>query len=186
MDARIIETTSALKHVANDARSTFGSLSTSQLNWKPAEKSWSVAQCFDHLITTHSLYFPVFARLATGNASASFWEKTSPLSGFFGRFLIKGLDPKNLKKMKTTSKAQPSSSEIGGDIIERFCAHQDEIIESLRKLPESIDAKKTIITSPLLGIVTYSLDDTFTILVVHCQRHFDQAKRVMESFESGS
>jgi hypothetical protein len=182
MSERITETTSALKQVADDAQSTFGSLSASQLNWKPDDKSWSVAQCFDHLIATHSLYFPLFGRLA-GGSSQSLWERISPLSGFFGRFLIKGLDPKNLKKMKTTSKAFPSSSEISGDIIKRFCEHQDQIIASLKKL-ESIDAKKTVITSPLLALVTYSLDDTFTILAFHCQRHFDQAKRVMESFES--
>ncbi|PYT01342.1 MAG: hypothetical protein DMF63_00375 [Acidobacteria bacterium] len=172
MDERITD----LTQVAVDARATFGGLTSEQLNWKPAEKSWSVAQCFDHLITTHSLYFPVFDRLAK-RTSPSPWEKYSPLSGFFGRFLIKNLDPKNLKKMKTTSKAQPSASEIGDDIIERFCEHQDQLVEALRRLP---DAKNTIITSPLLGVVTYSLDDTLTILSVHCRRHFDQAKRVMD------
>ncbi len=82
--------------------------------------------------------------------------------------------------MKTTAKAFPSESEIGGDIIERFYEHQRQMIEHLQKLPSDIDPAKTIITSPLLGIVTYSLDDSFTVLVVHCQRHFNQAKRVTE------
>ncbi len=172
---------SDLKTVADDARSIFGSLSKEQLNWKPAEKSWSVAQCFDHLITTHSLYFPQFEKLTTGDVKQTTWENRSPLSGFFGRFLIKSMRPENLKKMKTTSKAQPSSSEIGADIIGRFAEHQDKIITVLKNLPADIDASKQMITSPLLSIVTYSLDDTFTILVVHCQRHFGQAKRVMEN-----
>jgi len=113
-----------LQQVAEDAKSQFGALTTEQLNRKPSEKEWSVAQCFDHLIVTHSLYFPLFERFAAGDTKMSFWEKASPFSGFFGRFLIKGLDPKNLEKMKTTGKASPSSSEIGGDIIERFCSHQ--------------------------------------------------------------
>ena len=55
-----------LSNVATDSKTIFGSLSAAQLNWKPAPKSWSVAQCFDHLITTHSLYFPEFERLANG------------------------------------------------------------------------------------------------------------------------
>lgn len=173
--------TSDLKEVADDAMTTFGSLNAEQLNWKPAEKSWSVAQCFDHLITPHCLYFPVLERLASGDAQQTFWERNSPLSGFFGRFLIKGLDPKNQKKMKTTSKAFPSASEIGGDIMERFAEHQNRMINALQKLPTDIDPAKTIITSPPLGVVTYSLDDTFTILVVHCRRHFGQAKRVTEA-----
>lgn len=172
---------SDLRQVAVDAAAEFGGMSGAQLNWKPSAKSWSIAQCFDHLITTHSLYFPLFGRLAKGEDDATFWEKASPLSGFFGRFLIKSMDPTNLKKMKTTSKAEPSASEIGGDIIERFVEHQEEIIATLEALPAQLDPSKTIITSPLLGIVTYSLDDTFTILGHHCRRHFDQAIRVTQA-----
>ena len=180
MDERTETVTLQLSEIAGDARNTFGGLSVEQLNWKPAEKSWSVAQCFDHLITTHRLYFPLFDKLTEGSVRMSFWERVSPLSGFFGRFLIKGLDPENQKKMKTTAKAYPSSSEIGRDIIDRFVEHQEQMTTALKKLPTDIDPANRIITSPLLGFVTYSLDDCFTILVEHCQRHFGQAKRVTE------
>jgi hypothetical protein len=64
--------------------------------------------------------------------------------------------PENEKKMKTTAKAQPSASEIGGDIIERYCEHQAQMIEHLRKLPPDLDPAKTIVTSPLAGFVTYA------------------------------
>jgi hypothetical protein len=178
MTSRIESVASELSQVATDAKTQFGGLTTEQLNWKPAEKSWSVAQCLDHLIVTHSLYFPLFERLAAGEARSTFWERVSPLSGFFGRFLIKSLDPVNVKPMKTTSKAYPSASEIGGAIIERFVEHQQQMIAALRRLPATVDPATTIITSPLLGVVTYSLDDTFTILTHHCRRHFNQAKRV--------
>ena len=178
--SNISKVCSDLRQVADDARGSFGGLSTEQLNWKPAEKGWSVAQCFDHLITTHSLYFPLFERLAEGKTAMSFWGKYSPFSGFFGRFLIKGLSPDNRKKMKTTAKAQPSASEIDGGIIERFDEHQNQMIEHLRKLPNDIVPARLTITSPLLGLITYSLDNCLTILAVHCQRHFRQAKRVTE------
>ncbi len=181
MDERIEYVTSELQKIAADSRASFGSLSVEQLNWKPAETSWSVGQCLEHLITTHSLYFPLFERLEKGYVRPSFWEKYSLLSGFFGRFLIKSMRPENLKKMKTTAKAQPSASEIDAGIIERFNEHQYQMAAHLKKFPTDIDPAKTIITSPLLGLVTYSLEDTFTILVVHCQRHFGQAKRVMET-----
>lgn len=179
--SRIEQVTQELKTVADNAMAEFGGLTVEQLNWKPSEKDWSVAQCFDHVIVTHSLYFPLFERLASGDTKMSFWEKTSPFSGFFGRFLIKGLDPKNLKKMKTTGKAQPSSSEIGGDIIRQFCDHQQQMIDAIKKLPGDLDATNQIIASPLLGAVTYSLADAFTFVPMHCQRHFDQAQRVRET-----
>jgi hypothetical protein len=181
MDTRIETISSQLATTATNSVAAFGGLSGTQLNWKPGEKTWSVAQCLDHLITTHSLYFPELERLAMGTAAQSFWQSYSPLSGFFGRFLIKSLDPKNSKKMKTTAKASPSSSEIGDDIVRRFFEHQHQLIDAIKKLPETLDLSKTIVTSPLLGFVTYSLEDTFTFLPLHCERHFGQAKRVMEA-----
>jgi len=180
LSGRVKNITAELSQVADDAKSAFGSLSPAQLNWTPDEKSWSVAQCMDHLITTHSQYFPLFKRLAAGQSKPTFWEKASPLSGFFGRFLIKSLDPANLKKMKAPGKAQPSASEISGHIVESFYDHQRQIVEHLQNIPSGVDPVKTIITSPLLGIVTYSLDDCYTILVAHCQRHVGQAQRVTE------
>jgi|SRR5436190_10131591 len=170
-----------LETTADEAKATFGSLSAEQLNWKPSPKSWSIAQCFDHLITTHNLYFPLFEKLASGDRKQTFWESYSPLSGFFGRFLIKSLHPENVKPMKTTSKAQPSSSEIDSNIIERYCEHQRQMIEAIRRIPANLDLGKTIVTSPLLGLVTYSLEDCYEIIAVHGPRHFNQAKRLMET-----
>ena len=174
-------TISVLSEVAREAEESFGSMSTAQLNWKPSEKSWSIAQCLDHLITIHALYFPLFERLASDVLRPSVWERVSPFSGFFGRYLIKAMRPENPKKMKTSAKAEPSKSEIGGDIVERYKEHQRQMIEHIKNVPAGVDPVKTIITSPLMGLVTYSLDDTYTVLAVHSQRHLGQARRVAET-----
>ena len=169
-----------LDQISRDVRAAFGGLSGEQLNWKPDEKSWSVAQCLDHLITINSLYFPIFEKLRAGKADNTFLEKYSPLSGFFGRFLIKSMMPENPKKMKTSKKAYPSSSEIADDIVERFEKHNQELADHITRVSPDLDLG-TIITSPLAGFVTYSLDDCLTMLVVHEQRHLLQAKRVVLS-----
>jgi len=180
MSERLDRVIGELNSAAHFAKLEFEALTLEQLNWKPSEKGWSVAQCLDHVIVTHSLYFPLFEKLAGGPVRLSFWENYSPLSGFFGRYLIKSLDPANLKPMKTTSKAYPSSSHIDGAIIWRFVEHQQQMVTALEHLPEELDLR-TIITSPLLGFVTYSLDDALTFVPMHCRRHFDQAKRVTEA-----
>lgn len=181
MEERIREVASDLSNLATEAKEQFGSLSVQQLNWKPDEKSWSVGQCLDHLITTHSLYFPLFERLEQGSFRQSFWERHSPWSGYFGRFLIRSLRPENKKKMKTTARAQPSASQIDERVVERYCKHQAELINHLRRIPTGIDPAKIVIASPLLAFVTYSLDDCLTILVVHVQRHLGQASRVTKT-----
>ena len=140
-----------------------------------------MAQCLEHVITTHALYFPLLRDLAAGAHRPTWWERASPLSGVFGRLLIRTLRPENTRKSKTSARALPSASDIGGDIVARFAAHQAEMAEHLRRLPDGLDPASTIITSPLLGFVTYSLDDTFTIFVVHGDRHLLQARRVTEA-----
>jgi hypothetical protein len=168
---------SDLGSISNEARAAFGSLNVEQLNWKQTEKSWSVAQCLDHLITINSLYFPIFEKLAKGNLPNTLLERVSPLSGFFGRYLIKAMSPETTKKMKTSKKAYPSSSEIEGDIVARFAEHNRQLADHISAIPVDIDLSR-IITSPLAGFVTYSLDDCLTMLVVHERRHLLQATRV--------
>jgi len=181
MEERVRIAVADLSKTADDAKALFGRLSAHQLNWKPTEKGWSIAQCFDHLIAAHSLYFPLFERLENGDRKRTFWEDYSPLSGFFGRFLIRSLDPKNPKKMRTTSKGQPSADAIDGEIIRRFYDHQVQMIDHLQKLPTDIDQTKFKITSPLLGFATYALADAIVFLPKHCQRHYDQAIRALGS-----
>ena len=177
---RVSTLTATLSQVSDDARRVFGAMTADQLNWTPDPKRWSVAQCFDHLIVTHTKYFPIFDRLASGDVRMSWWERGSPFSGFFGRLFISSLDPENQTKRRTTSNAYPSSSGIGADIIERFAAHQAELVAHVRRLPPTLDPS-TVITSPLLSVVTYRLDDVLVFLGLHCRRHFEQARRVKES-----
>lgn len=181
MDDRISNIRAEIEQVANDATATFGHLGRDQLNWKSSPKVWSIAQCFDHLITINRLYFPMFVKMRGDAVANSFWERYSPLSGFFGRYLIKVLSPDYSKKINTTKRAYPSASDLGGDIIERFNEHQQQLAEHISRVSPKIDLQKTVITSPLLGFVTYSLDDTLTILTVHERRHFNQARRVMDA-----
>src|SRR5687767_7939217 len=179
MDERIQNITSEMSRVATDAASVFGGLSAEQLNWKPAENSWSVGQCFDHIIKTNEQFYPEFERLASGTRKNNFVENYSPLTGFLGRFLIKAVS-EDSKKAKAPSKAIVPPSDIDGDIIDRFASHIDEVSRRVESCGTA-DRKKTVVTSPFLAVFTYTLDDAYTVLVEHTKRHFRQAKRVTEA-----
>ena len=56
----------AAHNVAADAKSAFGNLNPSQINWKPSPERWSVAQCFDHLLTSNRGYLPIFDSVLAG------------------------------------------------------------------------------------------------------------------------
>jgi len=181
MSERIDNICSEIDAIAKDAASTFGHLGRDQLNWKSAARTWSIAQCFDHLITVNTLYFPLFERMRSSGVAGTWWERNSPLSSFFGRYLIRTLSPEYKKRSKTTRKGYPSASDLDGEIVSRFSDHQTRLSEHINALSPEIDLAKHIITSPMMGFVTYSLDDALTILAVHERRHLDQARRVLES-----
>ena len=179
MDERITGITSALKQVAEDAKANFGNLSSEQLNWKPAAGSWSIGQCFDHIVKTNEQFYPEFDRLASGARKNTFFQNYSPFTGMMGRFLITAVS-EDSKKAKAPSKDIVPPSDISGDIIERFASHIDEVSRRVESCAAA-DRKKTVVSSPFLRVFTYTLDDAYTVLVEHTKRHFRQAKRVMET-----
>jgi hypothetical protein len=180
MTRRVEAAATELLEVADAAEARFGGLSREQLDWRPSPDRWSVAQCFDHLIKVHSEYLPAFRRLADPGARPTVWERFSPFSGFFGQVLIRSLAPESQRKVKTTKRAEPSASDLGADIIERFGHHQRELVAAMRALPGHADPRRVIVSSAISPLVTYSLADAFTIIVLHCQRHFLQAERVTQ------
>ena len=166
--------------VAGDAKILFGNLNSEQLNWKPAADSWSVAQCLDHLISTNHEYQPVFDRILNGEYRKTFLHGMPFLPALFGRMMIKAVSPDSQRKFKAPGAAQPSSSSIDPQIVDRFIAHQLETLAKMRLL-ENSDPAGMIITSPFISVVVYSLLDTFRLIVAHERRHFAQAQRVMET-----
>lgn len=177
MNEKLEKLMSDMSEISLNAKNSFGHLSGASLNWKPAEKSWSVAQCLDHLILTNKEFFPEMEKLISGTRKNSFFENYSPFSGWFGRFLIKAVT-EGSRPAKAPSKRIVPPSDISADIVDKYCSHQAEIAEKIGKTG-NVDWQKTIVTSPFLPVFTYSLADAYVVLVEHSKRHINQAKRVI-------
>lgn len=176
---RILQLITELERTADDAAEAFGALDSEQLNWKPGEKSWSVAQCLDHLILTNEQFYPEFEKLVSGARKNTFWQNNSPFTGFFGRFLIKAVS-EDSKKAKAPSKSIVPPSDLPADIVDKFGEHIADICKLISKVADA-DRQKVVVSSPFLSLMTYKLDDAYTVLVEHTKRHIRQAKRVMQA-----
>jgi uncharacterized damage-inducible protein DinB len=172
------EIISELQSIAQNAQNTFGNLSPEQINWKPTAKSWSIGQCFEHLIKSNELYYRDFGEIADGTRRNSFYENYSPLSGFFGKFIANALKKDN-QRAKTIPQAAPLS-ETDSHIIEKFAAHQADLIKRISAM-KNADWRKTKLTSPFLKIATYNLMDTFRIIIEHEKHHFRQAEKILQT-----
>jgi hypothetical protein len=165
--------------VADETRRAFGQLSAEQLNWKPSEGEWSIGQCFDHLIISNRPYLAIIEQIREGKRRQSVWERMPLLPRFFGKLLIRTLRADSGRKVKARPAFYPSTSHIPVGIITNFLEQQDRLLH-LIEATGGLDLDRITITSPVVRLITYSLLDTYRIIVVHEQNHFVQARRVME------
>lgn len=154
----------------------FSNVTLQQLNWQPASTSWSIAQCLNHLIISHQEYFADFKKITEGNYKMNFWEKYSPFTKICGRIMKDQLQETVKRKMIAPKKIQPASN-ASLEVIKQYHKSLDMFLNCISNC-RKIDIDKTIITSPILSIVTYSLRDAFQFLITHEHRHINQAIRV--------
>lgn len=156
---------------------SFNGLSSEQFNWKPSPKSWSMAQCLEHLVISDSVYFTTLQKIAEGKFKMTFWEKYSPFTKLFGLALRGQLEETGKRKMQTAMMLVPSYSDKSLDFIETYFSNLNKFLNHISNCTNA-DLDKTIITSPIASFVTYSLRDAFQFLSQHEHRHINQAIRV--------
>ena len=164
--------------MARDTQAVFGALSEHQLNWRPDETRWSVAQCFDHLLAANKRMFQSLDAAMQGR-SQTIWQRMPILPRLYGAMLIKSQTPQVRRRFTAPAQARPSASAIDAGIIQRFVACQHEAAERLRSL-EGRDVARTIMVSPFVSFITYSVLDGCRLIATHQRRHFEQARRVIK------
>lgn len=167
-----------LESVSKRAGEWFGPLRAVQLNWKPAPEQWSIGQCLDHLIVSNKTYFPILEQIGNGKYAMNFWQKNNPLSRYTGRKMAESLGPSVRKPFLAPKLFLPSKSSIRDSIVSDFQKHQEELEEKISRL-EKIDLNRTIVSSPVASLVTFTLGNCLAIIAGHEERHLLQAQRIL-------
>jgi hypothetical protein len=157
-------------------------LSHIQLNWKPSSDQWSIAECLEHLLVSDRSYFSDLNKITGGTYKMSFWERYSPLTSLWGKIFISQLQETVKIKMTAPRKLTPSVSDKPTGFVSTYLSNYDSFLNLIAHC-KKIDIDKTIITSPAIKIVTYSLRDAFEFLINHEHRHINQAIRVKDNTE---
>lgn len=153
------------------------------LNFKPYPEKWSAAQCVDHLITTNNLYYNKLNGLSSkDNLPLSITD--APIkSTFFGRLLIKSVNPDNIKKYKTFGVLNPSNSNFDRIIFEKFILLQNDFVKLIDKL-SNFNLFKIKISSPASNLVSLNSAEVFWLINYHNERHLNQASKTMELYKT--
>ena len=174
------EVRAGLDETAQQAEAMFGRLDARQLNWRPDDARWSVAQCVEHMVTANRLMMAAADAALDDAQPRTVWQRLPVLPGIFGRMLIRSQVPGGTRRFTAPVQAQPAASDIAADIVHRFVAQHRDTVVRLRGLDEA-RAARTIMTSPFVRVITYSVLDGFRLMITHDHRHVEQARGVMQS-----
>jgi len=144
--------------VAGETARTFGSLSPQQVNWKPDEREWSIGQCFDHLLISNRPYVAIFEDVLAGRRRRRLQERVPVLPRVFGSLLINTLRPDSGRNVSARAAFLPSASALPPEIVATF-VEEHARLQRLMEASRGLDLARITITSPVLGVITYSLLD---------------------------
>ena len=176
----LIEVKNALEDIARDAEALFGGLNARQLNWRPDANRWSVAQCFDHLLTANRLILERADEALANAGPRTIWQRLPVLPAVFGWLLVRSQAPGGTRRFTAPPAAQPSASDIAADVVSRFVRQQRESAARVQAIGVRA-AADVIMTSPFVTFITYSVLDGLRLMVAHDHRHVEQARRVTQS-----
>ena len=170
---------STFDQVTEEVRANFGALDIETLNLKPNPAKWSIAQHIEHLIIINSTYYPVINEVRNGSYKNPWQGKVGFLVRFFGRVILKSVQPANKRKTKTLPPWEPSKSDIEADIIERFVRHQEEFKAFIDSCSDLIE-KNIVIPSPANKSIQYYLKTAMDIVATHEKRHLSHMTEVYD------
>lgn len=164
---------------ANDqrCRDLVHGLSDEQLNWRPDERSWSIAQCLDHLNVANRIYLaPMLAGIEAARRKGA--GRKGPIRpGFLERLFVGNLEPPPKWKLPAPKKIVPASSKSKAEVMEEWRLAQDEA-RALLSASAGLDLNGTRFVNPFLPLVRFSVGTGFLVIAAHERRHLWQAERV--------
>lgn len=169
----------ALDAVDIDARNLLSGMTAEQGIWRPVPQSWSIAHCFDHLATAHTVYLGAMAPAAADALASGRRRRRPAVPGMIGGWFVRSLDApvKPRFKMKAPTKIVPRESPSLADAATQFFATQDQARAFLRKYAD-IDLAGVHFPNPFIRGVRFSLATGLHVIAAHDRRHVWQAWNV--------
>jgi len=162
-----------------DVEATFVSLDGEQLNWRPDPARWSAAQCFEHLLKMNALMLQAAENALDDGHPRSVWQRLPLLPSVLGPIMVRSQSPDTPRKYTAPAPGRPSSSEISPDIVRRFIEQQRRAVERLQAADEQ-KAARTVMASPFIRVICYSVLDGWRLVLAHGRRHVEQARRIIK------
>nr|WP_293837560.1 DinB family protein [uncultured Arsenicibacter sp.] len=153
----------------------FQNLTDDQLVRPSATGGWSICECLEHLISYGQYYQPRLQEQLGEKGAKSDGMSFKP--GWLGQYFIGMMDPaKSRKQYKAAKRHQPTVSRPSHQTVAAFIDQQEELLALLRQAGGANLGRIRIPVS-VAPFLTMNAGDTLHFLIVHNQRHLQQAMR---------
>ncbi len=172
----IEEQAKALEEMAVTITAEFSGLPAETVDYKPDANTWSINECFDHLIQSNREYYTLFDALHDGTYRRGALSRIPLLSRGLGRLVARVVSPDYKGRSRTSHQLYPRQPRYGRNLADDLVEENQVLIAHIRRCGQ-YDLGR-VVTSPINGLVAYSLGDCIRILVDHEARHLGQARSV--------
>ena len=178
-DPALDEYVRGFESVGRDAAALLSGLTDAQLNWRPSDGHWSIAECISHLSTTGNLYLgPIDRAIQRGHDRALFGGRDFQ-PGRLDRWLIAQMEPPPRRRMKAPKKIVPQRLESAAQLARSFDAMHAGMIDLVRRAT-GLDLTRVKLRSPIIPLLRRPLGMWLAYILAHERRHLWQARQVRQ------
>lgn len=175
MHERLVKSGERARYLATE-------LNADQLNWRPSDDKWSIAQCLEHTLVGADLYCeklrPAIERARGKRLSTAGYIQ--PRHTLLGHFILRAVEPTVRRAMSSPKIFAPTHSKISDDVVDRFIQSHENISYLISDC-DGLNLSKLKLSSPVARMIRINAADAFEILVTHAERHLNQANRIRNS-----
>jgi hypothetical protein len=162
------------------ARAIAEPLDAAALAWRPAPKSWSIAECLDHLVVTTEVFLPGLDRAAARARERRLLAPGPFALNRWGRLLVWYVEPPPPIRLPAPKPLRPVRRGSPELALQRFLASQ-ELVSSRLPTLAGLDLARAVYVSPIARYIRMSLLAFLEVHTAHERRHLWQAERVRDA-----
>jgi hypothetical protein len=161
-----------------DAAALAGTLTESQLEWRPAPPRWSVADCLNHLNVTAEKYLPRLEEMIARGVAEGRTGRGPFRHPFAGNWFVRMLEPPPRRRLRVPGVFAPVPGRPAGSLLPEFRRLRGTILQLLPGA-DGLDLAALKTSSPAARFFTLTLGQCFGALAAHDRRHLWQARQVV-------
>lgn len=160
------------------AQALVADLDDASLNWRPDDRSWSTAQCLDHLNVANRVYLEAM-RPAIEEARRQERARRGPVRpGWLERWFVATLEPPPKRKLPAPKKIIPAFRGEKEALLTEFRRLHAEAAALLRD-GAGLDLGVRF-PNPFIPLIRFTVWTGFLVIPTHERRHLWQAEQLRQ------